>query len=441
MIRRIIHTSPGKIIFLSVIGTILAGTALLALPFARTQPIALFDLFFTATSATCVTGLLTIPLDHFTLFGHAVILILIQIGGLGLITLSLAIMSLFIELGYSTQVIAVQLLELESWQNIKRLIAFIIMLTLSLELIGTLCTFISLSQVLPIGTALFYSLFHAVSSFCNAGFTLFTLPITSYPYAPILLITTTMLMFLGGLGFVTCHEIMYAWAAQRKGLRYTISLHSKIALYGSLVIILAGTLIFLSLEQSNIAQTSPLAFLTALFNIVSFRSTGFSTIAFTALHPATLLLIMILAFIGTAPASTGSGVKVTTITVFLATIQATITGRSSVDIRMRRIPLEQVFKAFTIISLSILWILFTTFFLLITERTIPFSDLLFESVSAYATLGVSSGITASLTYIGKLIIIASMIIGRVGSLTLILALRSTKKPTEYTYPEERIMLS
>src|ERR1700742_2754107 len=220
------YFSPGRTLLISLFLTIIVGTALLALPQAHTKPISLIDLIFTASSATCVTGLFTVPLEQFTLFGKAIILLLIQIGGIGIITMSLFFMSLFMDFGLSTQLMARHVLELESWKNIKKLLIFSITMTCIVELIGTLCILAIVSATIPFKSALFLSLFHAISSFCNAGISLFEGPYALYETNSSILIITTILMFTGGFGFLTWHEIMRYLQTINNVPRRRFSLHS-----------------------------------------------------------------------------------------------------------------------------------------------------------------------------------------------------------------------
>ena len=226
--------------------------------------------------------------------------------------------------------------------------------------------------------------------------------------------------------------------------RYRFSLHSKIILYGSTALLITSAIIFWILEHDNtLANMSSMqTIIYALFHAVSFKSAGFIVTCLDQFQLATLFIIMIISFIGSSPGSTGSGVKITTFTVFLATIKAAITGRTSVEIKGRRLLKEQVNRAVAIVSLSLAWIFLTTFCLLITEKNWQFFELLFEAVSAFTTLGLTTGVTSTLSTAGKLFIIASMIIGRIGSLTLILALKlkTQREVGDFQYPEERIML-
>lgn len=445
---RLAHFSAGRVILFALFCTILMGSFLLSLPIARLRPMAFIDLFFTATSATCVTGLFTISLDQFTFFGHCVILGLIQIGGLGIITLTLFVLSLFVNLGLATQLMAGKLLELESWKNVRQLLFFIVTITLCLESIGALGFFFTFKKIYPVGQAAFLSIFHAVSFFCNAGITLFGNNQQIYAHNYPFMIISTLLMLMGGIGFITLHEF-YRYCTDWKGTRTNyFTLQAKVVLYGALIGISVTALLIYFLEHNHaFLLLSPAEkILTSIFQAVSFRSTGLLTLPIANLHLATLFLIMIVAFIGSAPGSTGSGIRTTTMAVYLGVVKAAIEGHTTIYLLKKRIARDQVNKAIAIVSLSIFWVLITIFFLLIIEPNWRFLEVAFEAVCAFTNIGLSSGITPYLSTLGKVLIILSMVFGRIGSLTLILALRkiAMRKEaimTEIMYPEERVMLS
>ncbi|HSC25081.1 MAG TPA: potassium transporter TrkG [Candidatus Babeliales bacterium] len=447
--KKLIDISPAHIIIFSFFILIICGTLLLALPIAHIQSIAFIDLLFTATSATCVTGLFTIPLSNFTFFGKTVILGLIQIGALGLATMSLFIISLFIDLGLGTRFMAGQLFELDSWENIKKILIFTFTATITLEVIGALLFFSIFKVEYSLKNALFYSFFHSISAFCNAGISFFHFlteqNLQRYSTNYLFLITTSFLTFFGGLGFITWHEIMlhgYAYFFSKKPHRF--SLHSKIILYGTSVLLVVATILFLILENSHTLHnvSIPLKCANAVFHAISFKSCGFVLGNLPDFHTATIFFIMIIGLIGSAPGSTGSGIKITSLVLFLSTIRSAINGQTSVKIFEREIPLDQIYKVIAIIALSIGWILFTTFCLLLTETSWNFLDVFFETVSAFSNVGFSYKGTEKLSDFGKLFIMATMFIGRIGSLTFILGLKlKTRKETiEFSYPEERVML-
>lgn len=434
--------SPAQIFFSSIIITILAGTALLSLPISRTTSIPFLDLLFTATSVTCTAGLFTIPLSSFTQLGHMIILALIQIGGLGIITMSLFLISLFIDLGFSTQLMAGEILELDSWKNIKRMLIFIISLTIIIELIGALIIYYSIAQNYSTHHGIFLALFHSISSFCAAGITLFPGGIEQFKTNYLFLSTTSILMTCGELGFITWHELAEFVVAVREKTRFLFSLHTKIILVTTLLITVFSVAAYWSLEHNHtLADVSWFgSFINAIFNGVAARGTGFSTVNITEISLALILVIMICAFIGSSPGSTGSGIKTTTLAIFMATIRSALTDRGSIELYGRRIAKDQIYKSLAIVALSAIWILMATFILLITEPSWSFIAVFFEVVSAFATLGMTLGSTASLSTVGKIVIMFTIIMGRIGILTLILAFRKSHDTVEFSYPEERVML-
>jgi trk system potassium uptake protein TrkH len=444
--KRLSHIAPGLIVFLSFAVVILLGALALMHPACRLNPISFLDLLFTATSVTCVTGLFTVPLDQFTTLGHGVILALIQIGGLGLITLSVFLISLLGNLGLSTKMMAGQLLDLEESSNVRDIILFIVRLTLLAELVGAILAYFVFRDHFSTGYSWFLAFFHSVSAFCNSGITIFDYSLLLYRTNVILLLTTMGLMLFGGFGFITWKEIVQYIRSFSKRKRHTFSLHTKIIIYCSAVIILWTTLLLLMLEDKGAfaSMSMPYRILNAFFEAVSFRSAGFLTMAVESMQPATVLLALGVSFIGSSPLSTGSGIKITTFIVILAAVKAALVGRMTVRIGNRELVPVQVHKALAIVMISIFWVIMTTFFLVITEPQGTFFQIFVESVSAFTNLGISAGFTAHLSLIGKMIIMASMLMGRVGSITMVLALRQLamgedRSGIEYSYPEERVM--
>lgn len=439
------YISPGQLILVSVLAAICLGTAALWFTDGQAAGARLIDLFFTATSAVCVTGLSTIPFSEFSPYGHMILLALIQIGGLGLITITLFFMYLLLNVGLAGSVIASQILEIDSWRDVRRTILMIIIFTLACELLGTLGLYWLVHSTHSGYHALFFALFHAVSAFCNAGIVLSSDIINQYGTTPAFLTIIGLLMFGGGLGFFTWYEMgkMAQSVVTRK--RFRFSLQSSLTLKLSLILISLTTLGYFLIERTNsLAHESTLTgWGIALFHAVSFRSAGFLIIpTMLLLSPATILLLFMIAFIGSAAGSTGSGIKITTFAVVIAAIKSAITGRDEVELSHRTIAHDQVYKAVAIAALSIFWIVMTTFILLLTEPHHAFGDLLFEAFSAFSCLGVSMDITGSLSDLGKIVIMATMIAGRIGSLTVLLSLkmRRVDGTTKFSYPEERVLL-
>jgi trk system potassium uptake protein TrkH len=446
-IKSSIQFSPGRVILLSLLATITIGTLLLSLPIARVKPISFIDLLFTATSTACVTGNFTVPIDSFSHFGHTVLMILMQIGGIGLITLTLFLLSLFVNFGFAQQILAGQLLELESWKQIKQIIIFITIFTLSIEALGALACYPFFKNLFPHNEAFFYAVFHSISSFCNAGISLFPNSLelfrTNYP----LLLITSLLMIIGALGFITWKEIFYYIRSIKRKKRYAFSLHSRIVIFSTCWAILIATLLYFILEQCvNFTDSNYInRIFTAFFQASSYRSAGYTTIAIKSLSLPTLFVTLFVMFMGSSPGSTGGGVKITAIIIFMATIKAAVTDNTEVEIRGRRLPEDLVYRAIAIVALGISWVCISTLLLLISEDGAELMTVLLESVSSFTNVGISTGLTRHLSDIGKYLIMLSMIIGRIGSLTLILALRQMAlrkgpEPKNFSYPEERVML-
>jgi trk system potassium uptake protein len=445
MVKKFSSKDPGRLLLLTVILTIAFGTLLLALPISQNRPISFIDILFTTTSTTCVTGMLSIPLESFTLFGKFIIFLLMQIGGIGLVTMTLILMSFFIDIGLSTQLMASQILEIDKLKNIKKMFLFIFSLTAIVEILGAIIIFFIIRSNYDFYDAIFYSFFHSISSFCNAGMTLFRDGMAGYSQNLPMLSVTALLMLIGGLGFVVWHELFQFLKTKfsKKESFFNLSLHTKIILSFTGILIIFGSIIFFTLETNNtlIDQSLGQKIYNSIFNGISVRSTGFLTIGFPGLQLATILYIMIMSFIGSSPGSTGSGIKTTVFAIFLATVKSVLSGRKTVEIFGRKLAQSQVYKALTIITLSMTWIIVTSFFLLITEKSFSFLEIIFETTSAFVNLGISSGITAELSVIGKVFLVTTMIIGRIGSLTLALAFLRGPKKVDFSYPEEKVMLS
>ncbi len=443
MQKRIHIFSPSRTILFSIMLTIFAGTLALSLPIARIKHIPIIDLFFTATSCTCVTGLLTIPIESFSNFGLFIIMILLQIGGLGLVTLSLFVVSLFVNLGLATQVVAGEMLDLESWKDTRRIILFIIGMTFFFETIGALLIFFSIKNIYPLSTAIFYSIFHSISAFCNTGLTLFPNNMVPFINSPTMLLSFCVLMFVGGFGFISWKEIFKKLRNYFNIRKTQLSLQTRIVLHYYGIFTLINTILFWILEKSNTfaSLSVPMQWINSFFMAISCRSGGFLNIYINDLQNASILTIMINAFIGAAPGSTGSGIKLTTTALILAVIHSVITNKHSVEIKGRRIMTDQIYRALSIIILSLFWITGVVLILLISERGLPFIDIVFESVSAFSTLGASTGITESLSNVGKIIISLTMLVGRIGVICLLLAVSKRKEQVDYSYPEERIMIT
>lgn len=444
--RTKVHLHPGRILLFSYLFVISVGTALLALPQSRLVSIPIIDLVFTSAACTCVTGLTTVPVSYFTTFGKGVMLCLIQLGGVGLLTLSLFFISLFLNLGMATKMMAGEMFEFK-WSRIKTFIITIVITTFAFESVGAVLFFSYFRKILPTKQAIFHSIFHSVSAFCNTGMSLLEEGITPFKDHPLFLLMTAFLVFTGGIGFVVWFEIgnkVKTYFKSRKETRQPprFSLHTKLVLYTTAAIIFAGTILTWILEQGNTLKN--VSFLDGIFatffNTISLRSAGFELFDVSQLMPATLLLFLILMYIGGSPGSIAGGIKTTTFALFVATIATIVRNRDEVEFFGRKIPQEQIYKAISIIVLTATWILLSTLTLLITETGVTFFEAFFEVISAFSLCGLHTNTIVSFSVFGKILIILTMLLGRLGSLTLVFAFWKRKKKHLYRYPEEQIVI-
>lgn len=438
--KKFFKNYPSYAILISLLCLTIIGTILLALPISRTVSIPLIDLFFTSSSITTVTGLLTIPLDSFTIFGKCIILLLMQIGGLGLMTISLFFVYVFLDLGLYTQVLATEILSINSFKDTKRILLFMFKLTFIAESIGAFLTFVAIRSYYPWYKALGLSIFHSVSSFSNAGLSLFNEGIIQFNDNSLMMLITTALIAIGGLGFITWHELVRNFSPSHKHHK-NISWHTKMVLKVYGISTLITCIIFWIIERNNtLATLTPWqTFTNILFLGISSKSTGFTPFSINELGVATVLILTAVMFIGSAPSSTGSGIKTSVFSIYLAVVKAAINGKPHAELQGRRLVTEQVYKAMAIIAISIFWIFFTAICLLITEKNWSFLDIFLESVSSFSNSGISTGMTPWLTSIGKFFISFSMIIGRIGALAVILGIKKLK-PNSIVYPEEKVIL-
>lgn len=435
--NKIFNLSPGRLLIFSYLFIITMGTLLLYLPQSRLTEIPLIDLFLTSTSCTCVTGLMTVPMAYFTNFGKLVMLCLMQLGGIGLLTLSLFFLSLFLDLGMATKILVGEMFEFK-WSKIKTFIITIVTTTIIFEILGAIFFFFYFIKKLPIKLAIFSSIFHSVSSFCNTGLTLFEDSLVPYSNNKPFLLVTSILIFMGSIGFIVWFEVLCK--IREKSRKF--SLHTKIVLTTTSIIILVGTTLTWLLEKNE--SLKGLSFFDGIFksffNTISFRSAGFELFDLNQIMPATILVFVFLMYIGGSPGSIAGGIKTTTLTLFIATMAAIVRNRDEVEIFGRRIPQDQIYKAMSVIVLTATWVLTVTFILLIVESQFNFIQVLFEVISAFSLCGLRTKITASFSSVGKIFIILTMITGRIGTLTLIFALRRRKKRYLYHYPKEQVII-
>lgn len=431
------------IIVTSFVCIIMVGTLLLRLPIStHAQSLPLEDAIFTATSAVTVTGLIVMdtPKD-FTPFGQGVILLLIQLGGLGFMSFStLIILLLGRTISFTDQSLIVSDFTTGSARNIRNIVKRIFLFTLVFETVGAVALYFQFRHLAG-PQRLFNAVFHSISAFCNAGFSLFSNSLEDFTANPGINFTFMVLIIAGGIGFIVLNDI-FGWIRGKDRASSRVSLHSKVALIVSSVLILAGFLVIWLEEFFH--PDNPLSggsrLLSSLFQSVTARTAGFNTIDLNILSPAALFMIIILMFIGASPGSTGGGVKTTSLGMVFAYMRSHIRGRKRASLYYRNIPAGNIEKAFMVIILSI-GVVGIGFLLLATfQPQLPFLKLLFETVSAFGTVGLSMGITSDLTLASKIVIMFTMFIGRVGPLTLLIALSGSQPKAVFQYPEENIMI-
>ncbi len=445
------NITPPRALVVSFALLIAAGTALLKLP-GCTGPdgISWIDSLFTATSAVCVTGLVVVDTGTaFSLPGQAVILAMIQLGGLGLMTFSVFFLRLVGRNVSLRDELAVRdSLSYTPTHDISELVRSAILYALTIEGLGALLLFINWSRDFPPLQALWLAVFHSTSAFCNAGFALWPDSLTRFRNDLGVNLIFIALIITGGLGFIVIRELAGLFRRKR---RYRLSLHTKIVLWTTLILLAGGTAAFLTLEWHNLLAGMSLndKLGISIFQAVTPRTAGFNTVEFAHLTNATLMMTMILMFIGGSPGSTAGGVKTISLALIAGLAVSRFRGFTQVNLFRRRVPSEIVSRAFTIVLGAIVVIIAALTLLMITEtgdvdhtqtRDI-FMQLMFETVSAFGTVGLSLGETPNLSVWGKLIIIMTMFLGRVGPLTAALALmKRSAQGKNYHYGSEQVMV-
>ena len=437
-------THPVEFLALGFAAAISFGTVLLLLPAASTLPrgVSIIDALFTSTSAVCVTGLTVVDTaTAYTPFGWAVIAGLIQVGGIGVMTLStLAAVVAGKRLGLAQSGAVAASMETTAPVNAVKIVRVIIWATLLTEGLGAVILFASFVRDLPPAAALGYAVFHAISAFCNAGFALWTDNLCGYSGSAPVVLTVAFLIIFGGLGFLVLAELT-DWIRSRARRRRPLTLHTRIVLVATAVLIVGGAVLFALLEWQGALEglAWPEKILNAFFHSVTPRTAGFNTVPMGGLTGATVLVLIVLMFIGASPGSTGGGIKTSTAaTIFLA-VRAYIRGREAVEAGGRTIPQSTVVRAVVLVALAAAACI-GGFLLLLMTQDVRFESLLFETVSAFGTVGLSLGATSQIDDAGKLVLIGLMYIGRVGPLTLILLL-GTGGAEPVRYPEEPVALT
>lgn len=437
---------PAQTVAIGFAGAILAGTVLLSLPMSvtRVEQVRLLDALFTSASAVTVTGLAVYdPGTFLTPFGQAVLLGLIQLGGLGTMATSASLVVLAGRRLRLERAAALQeAMDLETVGQVKGQLRTIIAVTAAAEATGAIALYLLWRGRPDAAAPAFAAVFHAVSAFCNAGFSIF--PAGLVPFRDDLgtLAVVSVLIVVGGLGVpVVASLCRLGPALLRPARRPVLSLHSRLALVTSAILLGGGALAFLALEGwgALAGHAWPSRLTSAAFLSVTARTAGFNTIDTAALAPATLWLLMLVMFVGGSPGSTAGGIKTTTAATVVAALWSTLSGRPHAEAFRRTLPDEQVARALAVVAVASGVVALAVVLLLATQPGQPL-DLVFEAVSAFATVGLSTGVTAGLNGWGKVVIIGVMFIGRTGPLTLGFALAARARRHHVTYPAERVMI-
>ena len=437
-----------SILALGFLAVILLGTVLLALPIAAKsgQSIGLFDSLFTSTSAVCVTGLVVVDTGTtFSLFGQIVLIVLIQVGGLGFMVFATMLMVMLgRKISIRGRMLIRESMNASSLSDLGSLTRLYLLLSLAIELIGTITLCFRFVPLYGWKHGTWMALFHSVSAFCNAGFDLFGnyASLTAFSGDPLVLLTVASLIILGGLGF----SVILETARNRQGFR-NLSLHTRIVLMTTLVLLLAGTVFYWIVERTNAETLAGCSegekILNAFFQSVTMRTAGFNSFDLSALRDGTKLFSSLLMMIGASPASTGGGIKTTTIAALTLLMLSVVRGESEVNVARRRLSDDISRRALAVAVLFLTTLLTGTLIIsLIENGRFPLEDILFEASSAMGTVGVSAIGTPNLSSASRAILLPMMFLGRVGPLTLAVAVAKRQGGLRIAskYPEERIII-
>jgi len=436
--------SPPQFIILVFVCLILIGTFLLMLPVstATGSSIGFLDALFTATSAVCVNGLVVVDTGTtFSMFGQIVIMIWIQIGGLGFMTLGVMVaIILGKRIGLKQRLILKQTTNSPSTRGLVRLSIYTASIALIFELAGSIILTWRWHMDMGWGQAFYYALFHSVSAFNNAGFVLWSDSLSYFVGDPVVNVTVVTLFVVGGLGYIVIADIV-----QKRSWK-KLSLHSKVILIASAILLAGGFLILLLLESRNPATFGNLSaserLYAAFFQGATPRSAGFNTIDISNMLPASQFFIIILMFIGAASGSTGGGIKVNTLFVLILATISTFRGGGQVHAFKRKIAQETIMRALAVVMSSLAAVFVFSLLLAVSEGILEdrFLEVLFEATSAFSTTGLSTGLTSELSAAGKVMVIIAMFAGRLGPLTLAFALSQKKRSSRVGYPEDHILI-
>ncbi|WP_255493902.1 TrkH family potassium uptake protein [Cetobacterium sp. 8H] len=436
--------SLSRKLILVFFAAIVFGSILLYMPFSlqEGQSISFLTAIFTITSAICVTGLSVIDISKVLSFqGQLILLLFIQLGGLGVMTFS----SLFFlligkKMSYKERELIKEERNAESSGEIVDFIKKIVIIVLLIEIVGAFFLTLEFLKEFRFSKALYYGIFHSISAFCNAGFSLFSNNLENYHGSILMNMTIAYLIILGGIGFSVINSVLMA--VRRDVKRFTLT--SKVAILVSMFLTFMGMVLFFLLEYKNPTTIGNLSFfdkiLSSFFQSVTTRTAGFNTVPMATLKPATVFMFCILMFIGASPGSTGGGIKTTTIGVIVLYVIGVVQGREHINVFNRRISWDILNRALAILVISIIYVSIITMLVMTIEDGIGFEKVAFEVISAFGTVGLSLGVTANLSPLSQILIIITMFIGRLGPMTFALALGKKKIKQSLRYPKENILV-
>ena len=427
-------------IVLFFIGLILLGTILLCLPFSRTgSQLSVLTCLFTVTSAVCVTGLSVVNIsEYFTVSGQVIIMCLVQIGAFGYMLVSTGLGFILGKMALKDRKIMQELFDISSFNGLLKLLKKAIFIVLCIELIGAIVLTLNFSNSYPLTKAVFLGIFHSITAFCNAGFSLFESSAETFSNSSVTLWTLSILILLGGLGFFVLVDIIDKFYSKTKKLTF----HSEIILWTTFCLIVIGAVV-LFLGNYNFFSNKNLGFIinNSFFQSLSFRTAGFNSIPVEIISAPIAFFVMLLMFIGGGPGSTAGGLKITTLVLVFVFVRALLKGETEYNLAKKSIDTDLIKKALLIfiVMVSILFLFFLV--MLYVEQNIRPYQLIFEVVSAFCTVGLSLGVTSQLTDLGRVVLILAMFMGRIGAVTILIYLVSTKtNKNNIRYPDGKLMI-
>lgn len=453
--KKRIRLNTMQLIAIGFLGVIFLGGVLLWLPICNTQPITFLDALFTSTTSVCVTGLVTItPATQFTLIGKVILLVLIQIGGLGVIAVTIGfLIAIHRRITVRERVMIQQTYNMDNLSGMVRFLLRVIKGTFFVELLGALLYSTTFVPKYGVIKGIWFSVFHSISAFCNAGIDILdTDSLTPYVTNPIINFTTMFLIVAGGLGFVVWYEVRenlthtIREGLPRKRIITRLSLHTKIVMIMTIMLITVGCIGIFVFEYSNPKTIGDLTFgqklMASLFQSVTTRTAGFATVSQSGLTPASKLFSCIFMVIGGSPGGTAGGMKTTTIAMLLLTCLCEIRGKENTECFGRRITASIVRTGIVIVTLTVSVLLFGVMLLTIFEPNVDFLSILYEASSAIGTVGLTADLTPHLSSQSHIVLMAMMYIGRIGPITtaLVLGGRTDKMSGIIDLPEKRLMV-